>query len=195
MKYNIQLTIDDRKLMVILAVIISVSAIGLVVAYGGSNPTVVGHSWSEMTCDKCISNSNLGDNSVNSNKIIDNTITTADVNSIDGSKITGKVPSAASADTAGSAGSATSAGNANTLNNLNADQIARWGNPCNPAWGGCSSYNCCGGTGTQTCNYWGKELIIRGITVCSAMTNSQSSCGSQSCVDSSCCPSGGGGGG
>ena len=54
MKHIIQITIDDRKLMLILAVIISVSAIGLVMAYGGSSPQVVGHSWGEMICDSTL---------------------------------------------------------------------------------------------------------------------------------------------
>jgi len=54
MRHRIQIIIDDRELMFILAAVISVSAIGLAMAYGGSTPSSMGHSWGEMDCDNTL---------------------------------------------------------------------------------------------------------------------------------------------
>jgi len=66
---RIEINIHDRHVLIILLFITVVSAIGLVVAYGGIQPSVMGHTWGEMYCDKCIINSNLADNSVSGAKL------------------------------------------------------------------------------------------------------------------------------
>jgi hypothetical protein len=115
---KIEINIKDSHALLILLLITAASAMGLVVAYGGINPSAMGHTWGEMECAGCIINSNLADssvttakiadssitgakltdNAVTSAKIADGSITTADVASIDGSKITGTVQSAVNAD-------------------------------------------------------------------------------------------------
>jgi len=76
---EVRISIGERKLMLLLAVIIAVSTVGLVMGYGGSNPQVVGHSWDEMSCSNCITNANLADNSVTGSKIADNSVTGAKI--------------------------------------------------------------------------------------------------------------------
>lgn len=66
---ELRITIGERSLMLLLATITGISAVGLVIAYGGSEPAIIGHSWGEMFCDKCINTSNLNDNSVTGAKI------------------------------------------------------------------------------------------------------------------------------
>ena len=110
---RIELNIQNSHVLIILLFITAASAIGLAAAYGGDSPSTVGHSWGEMECSGCIINSNLAGNSVNSAKIQDETITgadilngsitNADIISLNGSKVTGKVPNATYADTAGNA--------------------------------------------------------------------------------------------
>ena len=43
-----RITIDDTKFMALLAFITGVSLVGLVLAYGGSSPATVGHSFGEI---------------------------------------------------------------------------------------------------------------------------------------------------
>jgi hypothetical protein len=81
---KIEITVGSRQVLIILLFIIAISAVGLVVAYGGSSPSTAGHSWGEVECNSCITSANIQDG----------TITSADISSIDGSKITGTVPSA-----------------------------------------------------------------------------------------------------
>ena len=172
---ELRLVIDDRKLMVISSILIAVSLVGLTVAYGGNSPSAMGHTWGEMECVGCIITGNLADSSVNGNKVIDGSIAsadiadgsivTADVGSIDGSKITGSV---------------------DMLDGLHADGLVRWGNPCNPVWGSCAAAGCCS-PGTETCNYMGRELIVRGTTACITLTTSQGTCGTRSCYTNTCC--------
>ena len=45
---EVRITMDDTKFMVLLAFITGVSLVGLALAYGGSSPTTVGHSFGEM---------------------------------------------------------------------------------------------------------------------------------------------------
>ncbi len=66
---EIRISIGERSLMLILAVITAVSAVGLALAYGGNSPSTVGHSWGEIYCDKCIGTSNISDSSVTGAKI------------------------------------------------------------------------------------------------------------------------------
>jgi hypothetical protein len=91
---KMEITVQGRHAMIIILFIIAVSAVGIVVAYGGSIPSQMGHTWEEMECSGCITCSNLADGSVTSTKIQDGSITGADVDSIDGGKITGTVPNA-----------------------------------------------------------------------------------------------------
>jgi len=163
---RIEINIRNSHFLVILLFIIAVSAVGLVVAYGGIQPSIMGHSWGEVSCPGCITNTNLADGSVTSAKIQDASITSADISSIDGSKITGTVP------------------NADTVDGYHASS---WGGVCNPVYSACSS--CCG-DGTRTCSYMGIQLTVRGTTMCVATGSSQGSCASQSCSDSSCCSGG-----
>jgi hypothetical protein len=78
-RMKIEITIGNRQVLIILLFIIAASAVGLVMAYGGSNPDVVGHTWGEMLCDKCISTTNIADNSVTGAKILDGSITNSDI--------------------------------------------------------------------------------------------------------------------
>ncbi len=169
---RIEINIRNSHFLVILLFIIAVSAVGLVVAYGGSNPQAVGHNWGEMECLGCITNANIADGSVTGAKIQDASITSADISSIDGSKITGTVPSATNAD---------------KTDGYHASEIASWGGVCNAVWSGCPT--CCG-DGTKTCSYMGIQLNVRGTTVCLYTASSQGSCGSQTCSDNSCCSGG-----
>jgi hypothetical protein len=101
---RIEINIGNRQVLIILLFIIAVSAAGLVLAYGGSSPAVMGHTWGEIECASCITNSNLADSSVTSAKIADGAITNADISptlTIDGSKITGTVPNSTNAQTMG----------------------------------------------------------------------------------------------
>lgn len=66
---KIELNIRDSHLLIILLFITAVSAMGLVVAYGGTAPITMGHTWGEMECAGCIITSNLADSSVTSAKI------------------------------------------------------------------------------------------------------------------------------
>jgi len=100
---ELRVAIDDRKFMFLLALLIGISAVGLVVAYGGTQPSVMGHTWGEVDCNPCIRTSNIFDSQITGAKIADGTITSADVSSIDGSRITGTVPYASSAGSAGNA--------------------------------------------------------------------------------------------
>jgi hypothetical protein len=56
--------IGDRQMMLILAVVVGVSMVGLVLGYNTGNPSVMGHSWGEMKCDDtlCVNsvNGNVG---------------------------------------------------------------------------------------------------------------------------------------
>src|SRR4030042_4308064 len=172
---RIEINIRNSHFLVILLFIIAVSAVGLVVAYGGINPSVMGHSWGEISCPGCITNTNLAGNSVTGAKIQDGTVTGADIQdssiasgdiaSIDGTKVTGTVP------------------NADTVDGYHASS---WGGVCNPVYSACNS--CCG-DGTQTCSYMGIQLTVRGTTMCVATGSSQGSCASIACNGgSSCCP-------
>ncbi len=77
---KIEITIGNRQVLIILLFIIAASTVGLVVAYQSQyQPNVMGHSWSEMECNNCITGSNLADNSVTSAKIQDGSITNADI--------------------------------------------------------------------------------------------------------------------
>ncbi len=105
---RIEINIRNSHFLVILLFIIAVSAVGLVVAYGGINPSVMGHSWGEISCPGCITNTNLAGNSVTGAKIQDGTVTGADIQdssiasgdiaSIDGTKVTGTVPNSDTVD-------------------------------------------------------------------------------------------------
>ncbi len=66
---KIEITVEARHVMIILLFIAAVSTMGLVVAYGGSAPLTMGHSWGEIDCSGCITGSNIADNSVTSSKI------------------------------------------------------------------------------------------------------------------------------
>jgi len=59
---KIEINIQNRHVLIILLFIIAASAIGLVMAYGGTTPSAMGHTWGEMVCD-----STLCANSVNGN--------------------------------------------------------------------------------------------------------------------------------
>lgn len=48
MHMEVRISIGNKQLMLLLAVITGISAVGLVIAYGGSNPQVVGHSLGEI---------------------------------------------------------------------------------------------------------------------------------------------------
>jgi hypothetical protein len=99
---ELHIAIDDRKLMLIASVIIAVSLVGLTMAYGGTSPATMGHSWGEMECTGCIATGHLADNSVTTGKVTDGAITDAKLASgISGSKITGTVPAATAASTLG----------------------------------------------------------------------------------------------
>ena len=104
---KIEINIQSSHVLIILLFITAASAIGLAAAYGGTQPNVMGHTWGEMECAGCIINSNLADNSVTGAKIVDSTITNADISptaAIAGSKITGTVPNAQNAQTIGGIG-------------------------------------------------------------------------------------------
>jgi hypothetical protein len=95
---RIEINIGNRQALAIILAIIAVSAIGLAAAYQTTyTPDLMGHSWGEIECQGCITNTNLAGNSVTGAKIQDGSITNADISSsaaIDGSKITGTVPNA-----------------------------------------------------------------------------------------------------
>ena len=76
---KIEVNIKNRHALIILLFIIAASTIGLVVAYGGTTPSAMGHSWGEMYCPGCIISANLGDNSVTGIKIQDGAVTGADI--------------------------------------------------------------------------------------------------------------------
>jgi hypothetical protein len=81
---ELRITIGERSLMLLLAIITAVSVVGIVLA-AVPNP---GHSWAEVECSGCITSSNLAGSSVTGAKIQDGTITSDDISSIEGSKIT-----------------------------------------------------------------------------------------------------------
>jgi hypothetical protein len=59
---RIVINIRGGHVLVILLLIIAFSATGLVLAYGGSSPAVMGHTWGEMICDSnlCVSSGRIG---------------------------------------------------------------------------------------------------------------------------------------
>ncbi len=72
---EIEISIGNRQVMIILMLVTIASAIGIALA-AVPNP---GHSWTEVECADCITSSNLADNSVTGAKIQDGTITNADI--------------------------------------------------------------------------------------------------------------------
>ncbi len=84
---KIEINIQNRHVMIILLFLAAVSTMGLVVAYGGSAPLTMGHSWGEIDCSGCITSSNIADGSITNDDI-------SPTAAIDGSKITGTVPNA-----------------------------------------------------------------------------------------------------
>ncbi len=89
---ELRISISEKHLAFILVSISVLACIGLVVAYGGSSPSVMGHTWGEMECPGCITSVDVNFNYAGSD-----------------SK-GGKATSAATADSATSAASAGSAG-------------------------------------------------------------------------------------
>jgi hypothetical protein len=63
-----RIVIDTRTAIILLVGLSLISAIGLVVAYGTSNPSTLGHTWGEMECSECIQTSDIGNNQVTSAK-------------------------------------------------------------------------------------------------------------------------------
>lgn len=163
---KITLNIKTGHVLIILLFVIAASAIGLVAGYGGTTPSTMGHTWGEINCPGCITSANIQAG----------TITTANIASIDGGKITGTVPNATNAD---------------TVDGKHAAAIATWAGPCNPVWGDCQDIYGTGycTTGLQYCTYMGMNLAVGGTTVCLISTTGTGSCGSQSCT--TYCPSGG----
>jgi len=58
---TVQITIQNKHVLIILLFIMAASAIGLVVAYGGNSPSIMGHTWGEIACDSnvCINSSGI----------------------------------------------------------------------------------------------------------------------------------------
>jgi hypothetical protein len=199
---RIEISIESRHVLIILLFITAASAVGLVVAYGGSAPAAMGHSWSEVECNGCIATGNLAESSVTGLKLADNSVTGFKIGcdstlcrkiGCDSALCTktvnkfgiGTVNPEARLDVSGNIHATedicTDAGGGVCLSNLSA-----WGNLCNGVWSGCSV--CCG-SGTMSCTYAGRELTVRGTTVCLQTASSSGSCGSKSCSDYSCCSS------
>ncbi len=98
-----RISINEKHLVLILASISVLACIGLVVAYGTSNPSVMGHTWGEIECSGCITSADIGDgqvasadladNAVTTAKIADGQVTNAKIASMDWGKITTGVPS------------------------------------------------------------------------------------------------------
>jgi len=86
---EVTIRISDKTAFLLLIGICVVSAVGMVVAYGTGDPTMVGHTWDEITCDGCVATGNLADGSVTSPKIPNNAVTTGKIpdNAVTSSKI------------------------------------------------------------------------------------------------------------
>lgn len=169
---TVQITIKDSHLLIILLFITAVSAIGLVVGFGGTSPGAMGHTWGEMECVGCIITSNLGDSQVTTAKIADSSVTSAKI--ADGTITNADIVSTGL--------------NADTLDGVHSTALATWGSVCNPTWS--SSCSCCDYFGTTViyCSYYGRTLSIGGTSICLSSPTSQGSCGTQTCpLDSSCC--------
>jgi hypothetical protein len=59
---RITINIQNRHVLIILLFIIAASTVGLVVAYGGTAPATMGHSWGEIDCDSslCVKSTGVG---------------------------------------------------------------------------------------------------------------------------------------
>jgi hypothetical protein len=66
---KIEINIENKHILVLLAFIAVVSGIGLVIAYGGSQPSDAGHSWGEVECNDCITAQNIGPSAVGADEI------------------------------------------------------------------------------------------------------------------------------
>jgi hypothetical protein len=160
---KIEINIGNSHVMIILLFLAAVSTVGLVMAYGSSSPSAMGHSWSEVECSGCITSSNIADGS----------ITNADISptaAIDGSKITGTVPNAQDAQTVDGAGIGSSVYNmptacgggvttAATCSTIKCE-ICYAGYGCYPYYYTCSGTCLTTQTGPATCPtiYLGKVL-------------------------------------
>ena len=160
-----RININEKILFILLIIVSLVSAIGITIAQPPPDP---GHPWSEIECAGCIGTSNLADDAVTGDKIANETVTADKVNF--------------NYATSNSKGG--NASNSDKVDGYDASEIAGWGSPCGAVWSGCPT--CCG-TGTNTCNYYGRELNAMGTTICVTTASTQGSCGSQSCTDYSCC--------
>lgn len=79
---KIEINIDRRIGLYIIFTMVTLFLVSYAVAYGGSDPSFVGHTWGEMECSGCIDTSDIADGAVTNDK----------VSSIDWSKITTGMP-------------------------------------------------------------------------------------------------------
>jgi hypothetical protein len=66
---KIEIHIENKHVLIMLASIAIISGIGLVIAYGGSQPSLMGHTWGEVECNDCITAQNIGPSAVGSDEI------------------------------------------------------------------------------------------------------------------------------
>jgi len=204
---KIELNIKDSHILIILLILTTASAIGLVVGYGGTNPSTMGHTLSEINLNTPVTfggaitvNQGWSPNhalTIDSNQIWKSVSGGGDpnlylqYNTEGGGVVIG--------DNAGAANPLYVRGGADIRDTAIANdfyirstgkyvsQLVTWGSPCYPVW--TSSCSCCDYYGaTIYCNYMGRELAVGGTSVCLYTPSSQGSCGSQWCpADSSCC--------
>lgn len=120
---KIEIHIENKHILILLAFIAVVSGIGLVIAYGGSQPSVMGHTWGEVECNDCITAQNIGPGAVGSDEIatdavgadeLDESAAIQDLQSVDGDG---------------------SGLDADTLDGLNASTVEVWVCDCNSGVG------------------------------------------------------------
>lgn len=75
---NMKIVINIKKRYVIafLCLFLILGIVLIINAYGGSAPSVVGHTWGEIECPGCITTTDIGDGQVQTVDIGDNQITT-----------------------------------------------------------------------------------------------------------------------